>query len=78
VPHRDAVRQFLASRDIGTDIYYPVPFHRQECFAHLGYRVDAFPHADKAAAAVLALPIYPELTEAQQAHVVRTLAEALA
>jgi dTDP-4-amino-4,6-dideoxygalactose transaminase len=78
VPHRDAVRQHLASRDIGTDIYYPVPFHRQECFAHLGYPEDAFPHADKAAAEVLALPIYPELTEAQQAHVVGSLAEALA
>ena len=78
VPHRDAVRHHLASREIGTDIYYPVPFHRQECFAHLGYPADGFPHADKAAAEVLALPIYPELTEAQQAHVVRSLAEALA
>jgi dTDP-4-amino-4,6-dideoxygalactose transaminase len=78
VPNRDAVRQHLASRDIGTDIYYPVPFHRQECFAHLGHAVDAFPNADKAAAEVLALPIYPELTDAQQAHVVRSLAEALA
>ena len=78
VRNRDAVRQHLAARGIGTDIYYPVPFHRQECFAHLGHPLDAFPHADKAAAEVLALPIYPELTEAQQAHVVRSLAEALA
>jgi dTDP-4-amino-4,6-dideoxygalactose transaminase len=78
VPNRDAVRQHLASRNIGTDIYYPVPFHRQECFANLGYPLAAFPNADAAAAEVLALPIYPELTEAQQAHVVGSIAEALA
>ena len=78
VANRDAVRQHLASRDIGTDIYYPVPFHRQECFASLGHPLDAFPNGDAAAAEVLALPIYPDLTEAQQAHVVESLAEALA
>ena len=78
VANRDAVRQHLASRDIGTDIYYPVPFHRQECFASLGHPLDGFPNADAAAAEVLALPIYPELTEAQQAHVVQSLGEALA
>ena len=77
VPNRDAVRRHLAQRDIGTDIYYPVPFHRQECFAKLGHRLDAFPNADAAAASVLALPIYPELTAVQQEHVVASLAEAL-
>jgi len=78
VPNRDAVRRHLAARDIGTDIYYPVPFHRQECFASLGFPADRFPNADAAAATVLALPIYPELTAAQQEHVVRSMAEALA
>jgi dTDP-4-amino-4,6-dideoxygalactose transaminase len=78
VPRRDAVRQHLASRGVGTDIYYPVPFHRQDCFAHLGHPLEAFPNADKAAAEVLALPIFPELTEVQQAYVVDGVAEALA
>jgi dTDP-4-amino-4,6-dideoxygalactose transaminase len=78
VPNRDAVRAHLTARKIGSEIYYPVPFHRQECFRHLGYPLDAFPHADAAAAQVLALPIYPELTAQQQEHVVSTIAEALA
>jgi dTDP-4-amino-4,6-dideoxygalactose transaminase len=78
VPNRDAVRSHLAARNVGTEIYYPVPFHRQECFRHLGHRTDAFPNADAAAAQVLALPIYPELTVAQQEHVVASIAEALA
>jgi len=69
-PHRDALRTHLASQHIGTEIYYPVPFHRQECFASLGADVSAFPHADAAANTSLALPIYPELTEAQQQEVV--------
>ena len=78
VPNRDAVRQHLATRQVGTDVYYPVPFHRQECFASLAHPADAFPHADAAAAEVLALPIYPELTADQQEHVVRSIGEALA
>jgi dTDP-4-amino-4,6-dideoxygalactose transaminase len=78
VPNRDAIRRHLATREIGTDIYYPVPFHRQECFASLGYPLDAFPQAEKAAAEVLALPVYPELTAAQQEYVVRSIAEAVA
>ncbi len=57
--------------------YYPVPFHRHECFRHLAHAPDAFPRADAAAAEVLALPIYPELTPSQQGHVVRSIAEAL-
>jgi dTDP-4-amino-4,6-dideoxygalactose transaminase len=72
---RDGLRAHLAARDIGTEVYYPVPFHRQECFAALGHPLDAFPHADAAAAEVLALPIYPELTRTQQAHVVDAIAE---
>ena len=83
---RDALRTHLTSRDIGTEIYYPVPLHRQECFRKLqtsnlelrtDERADAgqFPRADEAAATSLALPIYGELTLEQQRHVVASIAE---
>jgi dTDP-4-amino-4,6-dideoxygalactose transaminase len=78
VPDRDAVRARMAEAGIGTEIYYPVPFHRQECFASLGHAAGGFPHADAAAQASLALPIYAELTGEQQAAVVQALAAALA
>jgi dTDP-4-amino-4,6-dideoxygalactose transaminase len=78
VPGRDRVRSFLADRGIGTEVYYPVPFHLQECFAPLGYRLGDFPAAEAAADSTLAIPIYGELTAAQQEMVVRTLADALA
>jgi dTDP-4-amino-4,6-dideoxygalactose transaminase len=74
VPDRERIRRELAGRGIGTEVYYPVPFHLQECFADLGYAKGAFPHAETAAASSLALPIYPELTEAQQAAVVEEIA----
>lgn len=78
VRDRDAVRAHLSSRGVGTEVYYPLPFHRQECFAHLSHPRDAFPNADAAAADVLALPIYPELTPEQQEYVVSSLAERVA
>ena len=78
LPKRDAIRAHLASRQVGSEVYYPVPFHRQACFASLGHPMDAFPHADAAAADVLALPIYPGLTPAQQQHVVASIGDALA
>ena len=74
VPKRDGLRKHLESSGIGSEIYYPVPIHRQQCFGHLGHQEGAFPEAEAAARESLALPIYGELTEAQQEMVVTAIA----
>ena len=74
VADRDGLRRHLDARGIGTEIYYPVPFHQQPCFANLGYATGAFPVAESAATTSLAIPIYGELTVDQQQTVVDAIA----
>jgi dTDP-4-amino-4,6-dideoxygalactose transaminase len=75
VKQRDELKDFLASRQVGTEIYYPVPFHLQECFADLGYKKGDFPVSEGIADTTLALPIYPELTEEQITFVADSIKE---
>ena len=77
VPRRDDVMALLRERGIGCAIYYPLALHQQECFADLGHVQGSMPVAEQATEEVIALPIFPELTEAQQAEVVKALGAAL-
>ncbi|HEX8817147.1 MAG TPA: DegT/DnrJ/EryC1/StrS family aminotransferase [Terriglobales bacterium] len=75
VERRDEMRAFLTERKIGTEVYYPIPLHLQPCFAYLGYSAGDLPESERAAKDVLALPMFPELTEAEQNWVVESIAE---
>lgn len=75
VERRDALKDFLTQRGIGTEIYYPVPLHLQKCFDYLQHRAGDFPESERAALETLALPVYPELTHAQLEHVIASIAE---
>jgi dTDP-4-amino-4,6-dideoxygalactose transaminase len=75
VEKRDELREFLSNEKIGTEIYYPVPFHVQECFAELGYKKGNFPVSEQIADTTIALPIFPELTEEQITFVTEKIAE---
>ncbi len=75
VEKRNALRAFLTEKGIGNEVYYPVPFHRQECFAHLGAKDEDYPVANCAATDSVAVPIYPELTPEMIAYVVDSIAE---
>jgi dTDP-4-amino-4,6-dideoxygalactose transaminase len=74
VPKRDELRKFLTDRKIGSEIYYPVPLHLQQCFTYLGYGPGDLPVSEAAARHVLALPVFPELREDEQQRVVQAIA----
>ena len=71
---RDEVRSAMQDKQVGTEVYYPVPLHLQKCFASLGHKAGDMPHAERAANETLALPIFPELTDAEITYVAETLA----
>ena len=74
---RDGLREHLKNQNIGTEIYYPLPLHRQECFHDLGYGEGSLPHSEAAARETLALPVYPELSTEQLQYVAQTVTDFL-
>ena len=74
VQRRDDLRRFLSEGNVGTEVYYPVPLHLQNCFTYLGYQEGDLPESERAAREVLALPMFPELTEEEQRWVVECIA----
>ncbi|MEI6970548.1 MAG: DegT/DnrJ/EryC1/StrS family aminotransferase [bacterium] len=78
VQQRDELRAFLSAKNVGNEVYYPVPLHLQECFAYLGGRPGDCPESERAANETVALPVYPELTDEQSRYVVACVAEFLA
>ncbi len=72
---RDALREHLTGREIGTEVYYPLGLHEQKCFSYLGYKSEDFPETARAARETLALPIYPEITREAQTYVVNAIAD---
>lgn len=73
--NRDEFRNFLQDNQIGNEVYYPVPFHLQDCFQYLGYQKGDFPHSEYAALHTIALPVYPELTEEMQNYIIEKIGE---
>jgi dTDP-4-amino-4,6-dideoxygalactose transaminase len=75
VQKRDELKKFLTENEIGNEIYYPVPFHLQDCFKNLNHKIGDFPESEKASNTSLAIPIFPELTKEQQEFVVQKIKE---
>jgi len=75
VPRRDELQANLKQKGVGTEVYYPVPMHMQECFAYLGHRAGEFPESERAAKETLAIPVYPEISEAQISYVVECIVD---
>jgi dTDP-4-amino-4,6-dideoxygalactose transaminase len=75
VEQRDELQKYLTQENIGTGLHYPIPIHLQKAYAHLGYTAGSFPVAEKIAGEILSLPMYPQLRNEQQEHVINVLNE---